>query len=77
MDFLKDNWQIFALIALAGGSFAIPGVRGIMWAIGQALISEKVIKWIVLRFLEALVKSTKNKFDDELLEKVKEKLNEK
>lgn len=77
-EIFTGNWTIIlATVIVVFASVAVPGLRSVYFAIFRVVASEEVMKWMVLKALEILVKSTKNTFDDELLEKVKAALNRK
>jgi hypothetical protein len=66
---------VSAVILILGGMY-VPAVRKILLVMFRALLTENVIKRIVIYLLENLVKSTKNKLDDKILEEIKKSLNE-
>lgn len=49
----------------------------ILKTVALSLLTEKVIKIIVISLLRQLVKSSKNKIDDEIFKEVEKALNEK
>jgi len=77
-EIFTGNWTIIlATVILVFASVAVPGLRSVYFAIFRVAASEEVLKWMVIKALEVLVKSTRNKFDDELLAKIKEALQKK
>ena len=77
-EIFTGNWTIIlATVILVFASVAVPGMRSVYFAIFRVAASEEVLKWMVIKALEVLVKSTRNKFDDELLAKIKEALQKK
>lgn len=75
MEFIREfGLPAVSVVALVLGGMYVPAVRKVFMMIFKALLTENVIKKVVLYFLEALVKSTKNTLDDRILEEVKKNL---
>lgn len=56
---------------------ALPGILlGALSSMGMKLITEKFAKFLILKVIEAYVKSTKNTHDDEVFAKIKEAMGE-
>jgi hypothetical protein len=77
--FLKEWWvAILAVALLPFIGFKIAVIKAVLIKILRVtlsvVLSEKVIIQLVLQLLEKLVKSTKNKLDDHILEEVKKQL---
>ena len=75
IDFITSNWYYFIIVlALFVGGFHVPVIRQLVMVGFRSLLSEAVIKRMVVVMLEKLVKSTKNKLDDVWLAQVKKKM---
>lgn len=75
MEFIREfGLPAVSVVALVLGGMYVPAVRRVFMMIFKALLTENVIKNVVLYFLEALVKSTKNTLDDRILEEVRKNL---
>ena len=75
IDFITSNWYYFIIVlALFVGGFYVPVIRQLAMVGFRSLLSEAVIKRMVVVMLEKLVKSTKNKLDDVWLAQVKKKM---
>jgi hypothetical protein len=65
IELFQQNWVWVAgtISALIAGLY-VPVLRGVIVAGFRAMLTEKIIKMVALSFLQAIVKSTKNKLDD-------------
>lgn len=53
-------------------SAALSALASVLMGMGRVLLTEKFVKYAVMKGLECLVKSTKSEVDDEFLAKYKE-----
>lgn len=63
-EFILDNWQYFMGLLLLIGGFKVPLLQKMIIVGLKSFMTEKVLGYVVLKFLEILVKSTKTKLDD-------------
>ena len=65
MEWIQSHWvSIVGTLAVIGGGLYIPFVRGLVITGLKTVISEAVLKKVAIKFVEKLVKSSKNKLDD-------------
>jgi hypothetical protein len=75
IEFIREfGMPVISVVVLILGGMYVPAVRKVFLMIFNAILSEGVIKKVVLYFLDKLVKSTKNTLDDKILEEVKKSL---
>ena len=75
MDWITSNWYIvLGILVVFVGGFYVPVLRQFIFVGFRSLLSEAVIKKMVLIFAEKLVKSTKNKLDDVWFSTLKSKI---
>ena len=75
MEFLMSNWMVaLGVLVVVVGSFYVPFLRNFIMIGFRSLLSEAVIKRMLLMLTEKAVKSTKNKLDDLWLAQLKKKL---
>ena len=75
IEWIQSNWtSVVGGVAVVGGALYIPFVRGLVLTGVKTMVSEKVLKKIAVQMVGKLVKSTKNKLDDALWNKVKKVL---
>ena len=71
-EFILNNWQYFVGLLLLIGGFKVPLLQKMILVGMRSFMSEKVLGYVVLKFLEVLVKSTKTRLDDTWFEQFKQ-----
>ena len=75
MEFLMSNWMVvLGVLVVIVGSFYVPFLRNFIMIGFRSLLSEAVIKRMLLMLTEKAVKSTKNNLDALWLAQLKKKL---
>jgi len=75
MELITSNWQVIGAVLVLGiGGFYVPVLRQLVMVGFRALLSEAVMKRMLIILAEKLVKSTKNKLDDLWFSQMKRKL---
>ncbi len=63
-DFFNNYWQYLLAVLLMIGGFKVPFLQKLILLGLRAFMTEKVLSYVVLKFIEKLVQSTKTKLDD-------------
>ena len=74
-EWVTSNWQVaLAILVFGVGGFYVPVIRQFVMVGFRSLLSEAVMKRMMIVLAEKLVKSTKNKLDDAIVAQMKKKV---